>query len=281
MAGLRLGDALSTSARAVAANLGTYFVVCSVCVLPGTLLDLANELFASDNTPTRCLSQILNLVMTSIAQGALVYVTIEHLTGRRATIGGAFRQGLDRLGPIVVTALLSAFVLVVSAIPGVILMVIFASSGDFGSGQLLCVCGGLIAVVVPCVYVYVLLALAIPAVVIERIGATYGLQRSAELTKGNRLTIFAIYFIVSAATTVIAGVVLLPFFVVVLGDAMDMTTGTPADVSDLTLVGLSFVGFLLQVGLLTYLSALATVMYARIVGINDQVDADKLADVFR
>ena len=126
-----------------------------------------------------------------------------------------------------------------------------------------------------------LLALPIPAVVIERIGPAEALQRSVELTKNNRLTIFAIHVIVAVVATVLACVTLLPFLVAIVSGAWDATTGMAAETSALTLVGISVVVFLLQVAVVTYLAALATVMYARIVGINDQVDAEKLADVFR
>lgn len=110
---------------------------------------------------------VLGLILTPIATGAVTYGVVQQVRGRHASFGDCLQVGLSRIFPVIGVALLQGLII--------------------GVGVLLCCIPGLIALTV--------LYAAVPAAVIEGTGPIESLRRSADLTRGNRLHIFLMAFV--------------------------------------------------------------------------------------
>lgn len=110
---------------------------------------------------------LLFLVIAPAATAAIAYGVVRKMRGESVTLGECFRKGFRRWVSVVGASILI----------GLLTM----------GGLLLCVFPGLIATTGWFV--------AIPAVVVERISATDGMQRSWDLTRGHRLSVFGVIFV--------------------------------------------------------------------------------------
>ena len=109
------------------------------------------------------LTILLNLVVSS----ALTYGVVMELQGQRASIGACITTGIVRFFPTLGVAFLS----------------------------MLCIVGACFLLVVPGVIVFCMLYVATQASVLERPGLMGALKRSRELTKGHKLEIFGLLFL--------------------------------------------------------------------------------------
>lgn len=105
---------------------------------------------------------ILGNFLTILLSGAVTYGVFRHLHGERAGVGDVLRVGVSRFGAVWVTGVL------------------------YGLAVLI----GIILLVVPGIVLAIRYWLAVPAAVIEDTGATASLDRSKDLTEGNRWRIF-------------------------------------------------------------------------------------------
>lgn len=141
------------------------------------------EAFTASSLPYYWLSWLLTVIAGYLLQAALVRSTILHLSGRAADLRGSIGIALRLLLPMVGLAILSTFLVGL----------------------------GFILFVVPGVIAYIMLIVAVPALVEERRGVLASMRRSRHLTKGSRWRIFAlillflmVYFAVSAPLAGIA-----------------------------------------------------------------------------
>jgi hypothetical protein len=102
-----------------------------------------------------------------VQMGALTYGTVQHLAGRRVRFGAMVAAGFRRLLPLVGVGI-------------VVGLMTFA---------------GFLALVVPGVILALAVSVAMPAVVIERIGPLGAIRRSFQLTRDHRLAIFAAWLV--------------------------------------------------------------------------------------
>ena len=164
-AGSILGRAWGASTR----NFGPFVVIALCLAVPQVIVAVA--LPPGDPLEPNRANQLINNIVGMLTQqmlaAAIVFGAVEHLRGRKVEIGRCLSVGISRMLPVLGVAILMGigvaigFILLI--VPGLILM---------------------------CVW-YV----AIPAAVIERPGVIGAFGRSAELTKGHRWTIFAVYLI--------------------------------------------------------------------------------------
>ncbi|MEM9072453.1 MAG: hypothetical protein AAGE52_28360 [Myxococcota bacterium] len=269
---LSVGDVLATAARVVASNLGLFLGVVLVCQIPGMLVDVLpvltnmNELAASTNN---CLSQIVSIVMSSLAQAALVYATVESIAGRKPDFAMSITTALSSLTTVIAIAFLTTLAMMAAAIPALVPLIINA-------GPLSALCAALV-VLVPVVYLYILFSLAIPVAVQEPIAAVASLRRSVGLSSGHRLKMFLIFFLFALVVFGVGFVVMLPV-VLLAFDSPDTATGFGSPRASLLATLIS--GNILAAFITMYSSAIVTVIYARLTGVNDHVNAEEVADVF-
>lgn len=117
-------------------------------------------------------------MLALIHMGALTAGTIQHLAGRRASIGEMLAGGLRRAGPILAAGLLA----------------------------LLAIYAGLILLIVPGIIAALMFSLVAPVVMAERLSTVKALGRSRGLTKGHRwklLGAFLIVYLMTAAPTLL------------------------------------------------------------------------------
>lgn len=308
---VRTGDIVSSASRVVAGNFGTFLVVSLAAVLPGLVVSqffthrmqkrmmqaqadllqnnlgyagnpddpfgILRQMFDPADFAGICGGAFVSFVFTYLAQGILMYATVEHLAGRHAPVGTVISRGLSRAPSVLGVAFLVGLLQFVTMLPGIGIGALLFAAGPAG------VCCGagfmFIGILVPMFYVLILTFVAIPAAVTEKTGPVASLQRSFELTKGHRVTILlailafiAVIFVFSCLGGICsagAG-----------GANVDMATGLPKEPSAFA-EGINFVMTLLTSIFQTMaISSLAAVTYARIRGLKDGVDANALADVF-
>jgi len=110
---------------------------------------------------------LLTIPLNVLVSAALTYGVVMELQGQRASIGACISTGLVRFFPALGTGLLS----------------------------LLCFFGGCLLLLIPGIIVFCMLYVATQASVLERPGILGALKRSRELTKGHKLEIFGLLFI--------------------------------------------------------------------------------------
>ncbi|HET8538961.1 MAG TPA: hypothetical protein VFL83_03715 [Anaeromyxobacter sp.] len=130
------------------------------------------------------LAYLASMLLFVVEVGAITHGVIHHLAGKRVSLGAMIGAGLRRAIPLLVVGVLSY----------------------------LAVSVGMVLLLVPGVIVACSLAVAIPAVVVERPGVFGALRRSSALTKGKRLAILAVFLVlgVIAVAVSLAGSMVLP-----------------------------------------------------------------------
>ena len=219
---LDVGDVFQTSSNIVGSNFIAFVAVAAMFALPGTVassilgafqLEAQANMQAAmmggnwesvfDNFPVGIwLGQIavglLNALLVYLGMGSLMYASVEHLAGRKASVGDVISRGLSSVLPIAGVALLLTIAQFVAIIPGAVAMVVSAfAAASMEAPALMCCAGpvGIALVFVPMVYISIIFFLSIPAAVVERTGTIKAMERSLELTKGHRGTIFLVLFL--------------------------------------------------------------------------------------
>lgn len=270
---LALGDVLSTAFRTIGASPGPLFGLAAAVIVPTALGNVALQVVqyfvvGSDVPPTATsalvslafslmtlLLVIVSAIAGTIVQGALFHVAIESLLGRRATTGEAVRVGLSRFLPLFAANLLIGLAV--------------------GVGTFLCLVPGLVA--------WTWLAVAAPACVYERIGPIDALQRSIDLTEGHRVTILLVWLLVGSAASALFCCVLTPAMMSAFEQVQQSSLSGVAPVASPLAPGALIsdaLSTLLQIGFLPLLYALHSVMYVRLRGLREGVDASAVARVF-
>jgi hypothetical protein len=162
-----VGAVLSRSFAIYFRTLPTILPMAAIAALPLLVLALV---VTGDNMTLRDVavwtsgSSIVNMFCSQLAAGAILYSTVQQLRGQPVGIGQAFAVGLKRLLPAVAVALVAG---------------LFAGLAT-------------LALIIPGIIVMCILYVAVPVAVVERPGVMASLSRSGELTKGYRLSIFAV-----------------------------------------------------------------------------------------
>lgn len=262
---LDIGDIFGTTARAVAANFLQFSVIAFVCLLPAMVLGFFYNLAIRDWTedmianpafgyggellpawfiPGTLAVVFLQVVLSQIAQAAMLYGAVEFMAGRSAPVGAALVTGVRRSPAIIVISILSG----------------------------LAITFGLFLCVVPGVIVLCMLYLAVPVAVMEDCGPIDALQRSVEMTAGHRVTIFLALLVVGIAFATMNCMVGLA------------GGGLGAGAGQLPSMGMFLFDFIISqvfaLGQAVVIATLSAVIYARIRGVRDGVDANALAQVF-
>jgi hypothetical protein len=144
-------------------------------------------------------------VLGALASAATAYLISESYLGRDLAPGAALRRAVPRMGSVMALSLGMGLVVMLAALPAMIAMLgggVFAGlalqeGGDAsraGAGAMLML-AGLGLLVLP-IIVFSGISVATPALVLEDIGAGKAMTRSWGLTKGFRLRIVGLLFVV-------------------------------------------------------------------------------------
>lgn len=185
-----VGQVLKRSFSTFFANFVPFCALALILYLPSLLLsfgsmgDLQGGLASPQYTAADFAVMALSLILSYILIGALVYGTVQHLSGQKAGLGDIVARGLARAVPVIVIAILLSI----------------------GVGI------GFALLIVPGIFLVVVWSVVIPAAVVERPGIFGSFKRSWELTKGYRwpvlgllLILFVILLVFSLVTGAAAG----------------------------------------------------------------------------
>ncbi len=124
-------------------------------------------------------SGLAALITSAILQGALVYGTVQDLNGQRPSIADCLTTGLRAFLPLIGLSIL------------LFIAVLF----------------GFIFLIVPGIMMACAWCVAVPSLVADRTGVFGAFSRSAELTRGSRWRIFALFVVVWVIAIVIGAVI--------------------------------------------------------------------------
>ena len=127
---------------------------------------------------------MVQFVLGFLVTGAISFGVFQSLRGQKPSIGPCISRGFSVLLPVIGVALLVGLLL----ISGVVLSV--------GVGILLDYpfVGG-VFFIVPVIIFYIMFCIAVPVAVVEKPGVIKSLQRSLDLTSGNRWAVFAVLLV--------------------------------------------------------------------------------------
>lgn len=303
---LDIGDVFSTTFRALGSAIAPILVAAILVIVPASFVGFVANVVVfyatrdlittggSDPMQTLAASLVglaATLVMLvvlmftqAIGQGSVVYSVVETLSGRSPGVGPALRTGFSRALSVVALNLLlgiGAFGLVmVFIVPGAVAIALMSDQPLIGT---LLMFGGTLAMVVVAVVASIYLFAASPACVVEKLGPVAAIRRSVELTEGNRLTIFLIILAAIVAAVVLACCIMGPIQMLVAGGAAAASGG---DITQLQnplsapqIIG-QIVSIPMQILQFAVMSTLTSVVYARLRGVRDGVDAQSIASVF-
>ncbi|MFD4695301.1 glycerophosphoryl diester phosphodiesterase membrane domain-containing protein [Streptomyces sp. NPDC058463] len=157
------------------------------------------------NAPATLISMIATLFITSV----LTVVISRSVLGRKSTLSDAWTEARPRLLPLLgltlLMSLMSAALMVVGLLPGMLL--------GGGAGIALAFVGFIAACVVV-VWLMVRFALAAPALMLERQSVLTSLRRSAKLVKGTWWRTFGILALTYLLVIVVALIIVIPFGII-------------------------------------------------------------------
>jgi hypothetical protein len=175
---------------------------------------------------------VVQWLAMSVLNGVLISAVSDAVIGRRPTAGDVLRRvgwsGVLRLLLVTVaTAGLSLLAIVVIAVPVAVLFVVAVPAGVVAA-----VLGTLLAVAV-LVFLYVRLAFAAPALLLERLGVVAALRRSWRLGTGSWWRVLGVLLLTAIIAGVTSGLLQLPFGII--GELVGVAMGSSGDGSSLTL----------------------------------------------
>lgn len=168
-----VGNVLTTGFRIWIKNFVPFMLITALIYSPVLIWGISGV--QGEITPDRFLSIAqklqyvsgLTMLLNVLVSTALTYGVVMELQGQRASIGACITTGLVRFFPALGTGILS----------------------------LLCIVGGTFLLIIPGIIVFCMLYVATQASVLERPGVLGALKRSRELTKGHKLEIFGLIFL--------------------------------------------------------------------------------------
>lgn len=255
-----IGRIFSRAFETVGSNPVTVFGISFVfTALPGFIMNYIAQGFgySQQNLATGAISLFLfvtiaiisvlvGIVLTMLTQGALVRVTAAHLQGREASFGEAAMTGLRAALPLLLLAIL------------------------LGLGVML----GTMLFIVPGIILYLMWAVAAPALVEEKIGVFEAFGRSRYLTSGARwkvlglgLIMLVIYWIFSG----ISGVIMVSIYGLQ-GLATAMQQGVP--------LGFLLVSVVVSTLLTAIIATIQTSLYVELRDWKDGPATEALTEIF-
>jgi hypothetical protein len=211
---------LSAAVMAVAAVLSTAFILVGLPRMASGI-ETADDRLQAEQVASLLTGGVISFLLPLLVQtlativltGILIVAVSQAVLGRRPTVGEVWGRARPRLLALIGLSLLSALIVVlvmaVAIVPGVLLLV-----ADRSVAGGLALAGGIVLAIVVAVLVYVRLAFAAPALLLERLGVLTALSRSWRLVAGSWWRTFGILTLGAIIAAAINGLVQLPFSLV-------------------------------------------------------------------
>jgi len=203
----RIGAVLG---RSVEIFLNRYFVFAAIALIffmPGIVAQYAFGAWSAPVSPKlsdlqRLLTPILiTSPLSLIGVSTLIVLSMQRLNGDSTDVGAAFHQALGRFFPVLgIVLLLMALIMVISVTAGIVggvaVGLVLALSHAPDSYSMLIRVAVAVPIFVLVMMVACMFVVAMPACLTERLGVWASLQRSRELTEGQRWRILGLLTIV-------------------------------------------------------------------------------------
>ena len=177
---ITVGSILGRSLSTLMKHYGVFALLALVFQIPNVLINL----FVTPKMGQvgAVVQGITDHVTSGLIAGAVIFGVVEALRGNKPNFGKCLNVTFSRFAPIFIVSLL------------------------FGLGVGL----GMVLLIVPGVILYCMWFVAIPATAVERTGISESFSRSAELTRGHRMTIFLAFLVFVGLSILVMMVVLMP-----------------------------------------------------------------------
>lgn len=224
---------LSAAVMAVTAVVSTVFIFVGLPGMASTLDSADSELQADQvasliggGVMTFLVPTVLQGLATIVLTGILIVAVSQAVLGRRPSVGEVWQRARPRLLALVGLSLLSGLILaLVVAIPIVPGALLLAVRQDVGGG--LALAAGIVLAIVLVVLLYVRLAFAAPALLLEQLGVIASLRRSWRLVTRSWWRSFGILLLAAIIAAAINGLVQLPFSLI--GNIVGAVAGSNAE----------------------------------------------------
>ena len=175
---------------------------------PSTQVGHAALHFFASFVPFLLLTVVITFVVQSILTGMLTGALGHGLIGNKITIEEAWR--IARVGSVIALSLLIG---VIVAVPWVVVFLIVVGLAVAKITALAVLVGivGFIGLFIGTIFVAIRLIVAVPVVVLEKVGPVTALRRSWQLVAGNWWRMFGIYLLTAVVVAVITGIIEIPF----------------------------------------------------------------------
>ncbi|KQV55674.1 MULTISPECIES: YciC family protein [unclassified Caulobacter] len=177
------GRVVQRTFQVIGQNLGLFALCALVLVVApafiGTLIGLKTQLAEQAFSPASLLGGLAAGVGGLILQGMVVHTVVARLNGRSVPFGDSLRAGARFMLPLL----------------------------GLGIVQTLGVMVGFVLLFVPGLILAVMWAVSAPSMVVEERGVFESLQRSRDLTRGHRWSIFGLLVVYTILSMIVGGVV--------------------------------------------------------------------------
>jgi hypothetical protein len=213
-----LGEMIDAAIKIVGNNAKILMPMAAVMVLPFQIVAAIATISAQDDVKTLAqgnatklsnaslgaisASVVLGLLGTVVVTGALTWFIAEYYVGRTPTAGQAVRFGLRRTPTTLGSFILSFLVSMIVALPALVVLALVVANGSRLQFTLS-------AIVLSMVFfaMFARLSCAVPAIVVERLGAVASLKRSFTLVKGYFWKVLGTLMVTTILIGIVAGVI--------------------------------------------------------------------------
>lgn len=184
-------------------------------------------------------ARLIGLFSGQLLAATLIYGTVMELRGMHAGVGKCIQVGLVRALPVLLTAIVAGLAIGV----------------------------GFILLIIPGIIIMTILYVAIPVAVVERPGVMASLSRSSDLTRGYRMRIFGLVFVVMGSAAILN--------YIIGSKVADAVLEDPSSLGTYLYASTAFEIFVAILG-----AIISAVVYHDLRAIKDGVNIDELAAVF-
>ena len=256
---LALGSIISRIFAIISANFGHFFLLIMIAILPETVIELAG---GSESVATA-----VGLFPKVIVEGILVVWVYRHLTGQAVTLRSASAPALSRVFTLVGIRILMTLAFVVAILVGMLPILLARLLMDPSPKNLLFIIPSTLLIAGFVSFLSTCWSVTVPIAIVEQKNTIECFKRSANLTKGRRAIILALYVL----TLVIAGTLVA---------ALNFAVGLIASFFGLKEV-IEVIGSNTAVGLISgALSIGGAVIYYDLRSIKEGIHLDNLVGLF-
>lgn len=245
---LQIGDILSRSGSIYMTNFIPFTMIAAIILIPSLLLSLCHIPFNNSTLEITCItiSSFWTFVAGSLISGCIIYGSFSTLKGVQVKTSDSISVAVSRFMAVFGTAF----------IVGILCML----------GMVMCIVPGIIA----SIFLYV----ATPAAVLEKLGPIEAINRSIELTEGNKLNIFLLSIIVF-------GLMIVVFFGLGMFEGIFEMAIKSKDVLILTKSAFAFTAYVLETFITAWSATLVTVVYHDLHKLREGSDINDLLAALR